>query len=350
MRRIIQIVLAWILLVLGFAAAWTPSVPVEPEDRPVEELVADPPRGDPSGARLVVWIGDSTIMSMGHRTYPEVIQRDFLAPFDVKTAVRSGPGFTFYQYYCLLGPVVASRPSLIVMVLNLLLMHEHPPINPVLCSRLPMSALLGAAALPFGDADMPFPRLVRSQFLRWPTSRAAFHTFDLLRLSAHAAWLSTWQGDPPPAPPRSGPRPTAVFLEQWRESASARDTSVRMLAAAVRLARSSGAAVLVVVSPAPMSVLRESDAWDVPAYARVIERYRTVVEDAGGELVDLHDTVPLEGFRAALGFKVVDAHLNTLGAERVAAALGPHVAVSLRIPPRAATTRTIVGNPRGELR
>ena len=129
-------------------------------------------------------------------------------------------------------------------------------------------------------------------------------------------------------------RPGAALVAQWRQSAIERSASTTMLAATVRHARSSGAKVLVVVSPVPVGFLLGASAWDGSGYGRLTAHYRTVVEEAGGELVDLHGMVRLDGFRNAMGFTPLGAHLNSRGAVKVAAKLGPRIAEALGLPPR----------------
>jgi len=323
MRRATTIVAVWLLVLAGLAISRIWSRGLSPPDARDETIVADVERADPL-APLVVWVGDSTIRPMGQWTYPELVAGAFLAPAHVDSVVRAEVGFTFYQYYCLVGAMTAARPSLVVLVLNLRRMHEVPSSLSRLCSRLPAATLLGAVGLPLGESGMPFSRLLSVQLLRWPAVRAASRSFDLARVEANAAWWNVWHGDASPSADR--PPPAAAFLAQWRRNVIERTGSTQMLAASVRLGRSSGAKVLVVVSPAPVRFLADADAWDAAGYRRMIARYRSIVEEAGGELIDLHDAVLLDGFRRAGGFTPLDSHLNSLGALHVATRLGPVVA------------------------
>jgi hypothetical protein len=97
----------------------------------------------------------------------------------------------------------------------------------------------------------------------------------------------------------------------------------------VALAHADGAAVLVVVSPAPMQTIAAAGAWNAWRYRRLIARYRTAVEQAGGTLVDLHDAVDTDGFHSTGGFIPLDSHLNGLGAVRVADKLGPAIVAAM---------------------
>jgi hypothetical protein len=171
------------------------------------------------------------------------------------------------QFYCLLGPVTRARPSLVVLVLNL--------------------------------------------------------------RRAHIAWANAGPTgvDPPTAPGQRESR--ARFVQQWRQNTTERVASTRMLVADVAAARRSGAEVLVVVSPAPVFFLIEAGCWDDAAYRRIIAQYREAVEGAGGELVDLHDAVSLDGFRTGAVFTPFDSHFNTAGATQIATRLKPYVAAAL---------------------
>ena len=151
MRRIVTIVALWMLGVAGFGATWSASGVARELPRPAqvrspfEELVADIPRDD-AQSPLVVWVGDSTILPLGQWSYPQFVEHAFLAPSRVQTVVRAGLGFTFYQFYCLMSPIAAARPSVVVLVLNLRRMYELPRISPILCSRLSPGVAQGRAA------------------------------------------------------------------------------------------------------------------------------------------------------------------------------------------------------------
>ena len=105
-----------------------------------------------------------------------------------------------------------------------------------------------------------------------------------------------------------------------------------MLAATVRLARASGAKVLVVVSPVPVEVLVAAGVWDRAGYADVIDRITTTVTRAGGVVADLHDAVDVPGFLHGNGFNRITAHMNERGAHLVTEHLRPVVASMLNLP------------------
>jgi hypothetical protein len=335
MRRVCVTVATAALTLVAFVAAglwWLEAPP--PDDRR-EDLIADVTRHTPD-APLVVWIGDSTIRPMGQLTYPELVAGSVLAPAGIESVVRAAPGFTFYQYYCLLGPIVAARPALVVMVLNLRRMRELPPSDPGLCSRLSARAMLGAARLPLTDVGVSLARMVTARLLRRPAARDLRRRMDVAWAKFTVARLRGWNEiGVPESPARGDGAPSAeAFVTQWQRNVTTRRGSTRMLMASVHLARSSGAKALVVVSPAPVPFLVEKHAWDESGYRRVIEEYRAIVADAGGELVDLHDAVTLEGFRGSSAFTPLDSHPNSLGAVQVAARLGPTVAAMLDLPAR----------------
>jgi hypothetical protein len=221
MRRVVTIVTVWIAIVLGFATTWTASGPLSRRPRaaevqsPVEDLVADVRRDDP-GATLVVWVGDSTILPLGQWTYPQFVERGFLAPARVETVVRAGPGFTFYQFYCLMSPIAVARPSLVVLVLNLRRMHELPGTNNLLCSRLSPSALLAAGpARRHRDA---VPGACGASSSVGPPREQA-ESFDGVRLSARAVWLTAWSEIPCES---DACRSSAGFRARWAMAAERR--------------------------------------------------------------------------------------------------------------------------------
>jgi hypothetical protein len=334
---------------------------------PVTDPLGDPTPGDwqeknaalqppgPSGAPLVVWAGDSTILAIRVRPYPILVRANLLAPSGVRNLVEAGAGFTFYQYYCLMGPLVDVHPALVVLALNLRTFWTVQRDAALLCGHLPAGELLQAATLPLSDADMPLPHLLLAQGLRWSWLRQASRLLTVTRgelddlqvavglpprVGTHAAaWRFT---------ETSGAHPEASvegLLDGWRTGARARAASFRMLAATVRLARSSGAGVLVVVSPAPVAALTEAAAWNQDGYRDLLAQVRTTVMREGGVVADLHDAVDLAGFHDGDGFHWQSGHLNDSGAATVAERLQPVVAGMLRIPARPVMHTRPAGKP-----
>jgi hypothetical protein len=310
-----------------------------------EQLIAALPSGT-SDRPLVVWLGDSTILFFGQPTYPMLIADGLGRRARIDAIVRAGLGFTWYHYYCLMGPVLEARPRLVVFVLNLRTLRTTPRSSATLCSRLSVRQLARAMTLPLADIGLPGPRLLLAQTLRWRPLVDALRLLDAARDRADAARIALG------LPPRSGvagavwranrtvqgrsePVETVErnYLATWREAVHERPETLRMIEATVRLATTHHVRALVVVSPVPVDVLTAAGAWNAAGYAALIERIRGRVARAGGELLDLHDAVGTAGFRHGEGgFNRLSAHLNAIGAAAVSERLIPVLARQLGVP------------------
>jgi len=277
---------------------------------------------------LVVWMGDSTLFwSRGRPPYPEFLNREPHRLRDVKHSVVSLLGLDFFHYYCILGAVLDVDPEFVVLHANLR-MFERPD-EPMmdLCSFLPPAELPRAIWLPLHERGLsPIP-LLALQALRFDPAERAFLGLDGARkllderdsfglLVRRVNWLQEMIDDGEPKQPATQEN----LLQAYDMRLHARQGTVRMMAAAVRMAVRRDTPVLVVASPIPHRLLAERG-WYAPENFDLLRR---VVETKGGRFLDLHDALDTEHFSDVTG------HYSREGAQRMAELLAPVVAEMLQ--------------------
>ncbi len=262
-----------------------------------------------SNAPLVVWMGDSTMVSHGDNTSYAVRVSQALGP-RVAALVRIRPGLCFYHYYWMLGDVLEAEPNLIVANLNLRLMDpalSAPHQN--LASSIPSAELSRAFGLPFHEIGLTLPHLLLVRLLRIPALERAYYFATGLRQRFHDA--SWWPGS---SDGFTGPSPAAAqtsssrWFAAYDDEVSRDDSMVQMIQATVSLATRGGAEILVVVSPIPWEELQRAGLYERERAQRRIGVLRDAVEITGGQLLDLHDVVGRKAFLDRLGH--VDSGAN----------------------------------------
>lgn len=284
--------------------------------------VLDVPRG---ALPLALFLGDSTLADAW--SYPELLGRSLGDEAEVR--VVWWKGLEPYHYYLLLGRALALEPEVVVLVAHLRLFWRDEPLwYPDLLTLLPPRELSRALRLPFHERGVSVPRLVLASLLGAAGGDdvvlAAAGGRELARSVPGLGWL---------VPARLAER-SAESLERRRATRFARyaeplyagHPALALLGAAVELAARGGARVLVVASPVPVSRLADAGLYAESDFRRRIELLRAATEANGGELLDLHRSLPRGEFRDEFG------HHTPAGAKRIAAALEPALRAALDLP------------------
>jgi hypothetical protein len=245
--------------------------------------------------RTSVWLGDSTIMTTDDAAppYPVLLDRRAIRPAGYSSQVVAAPGLDFYAYYALMGPALATRPRLVVMVANLRLFNPagFRSFND-LVGFVPWPSCHGCcASLRRTRHDRTQPRAGAARRNGARIHRTAARRGTPPAVGRHGmvgdaragatggpGWSvaerrergSCGQGARVRAPDRSAPSPGSLRRSRRRHG------------------ERSGVRVLVVVSPMPLDVLREHQVFDERRIARGIDALRDAVTASGGTLVDLH--------------------------------------------------------------
>ncbi len=336
MRRVVTIV-AVFLAILGVSwwqlALWLgdDAVAVGRTLYPYRRLVA--PLTEPDRARAdIVWLGDSTIMSTDDAAppYPVLLDRRATRPAGYSSTVVAAPGLDFYAYYALMGPALATRPRLVVMVANLRLFNPagFRSFND-LVGFVPVAELPRLMTLPYAARGMTAPSLVLAQLAGTERGFTALLLAEgLRRRAADAEWWATLGPERPEGPGWSTDdrrtRGLAAKVREYARPIGPHHPLVRFAGAAVAMATRHGTRVLVVVSPMPLDVLREQQVFDDRRIASGIAALREAVTATGGTLVDFHGALPKDAFAD------VEGHMTSDGMERMSALLLAPIALELR--------------------
>ncbi len=331
MRRLLAIALGFLCtaaLAVGGAAAlfYGPAVESGHErhvDR--ERLVRRIARRQPDRP-LVVWLGDSTMMSHpGRPSYPKLIQQRELG--EVENVLVAQLGLDFFHFYDLMGPILDLHPDLVVVVANLrsFVRERRLGSRSDLASLIPASELLRAARLPLQDRDLSLPRLLLLRLLRHPATAEWIYFFEGLRLALWEAPFWSRFGEtarpPPPAewdPLREVPL-DRLMLMKYNRPIHPDHPVVQMMEATVEMASRRGVPVLVIASPLPYTEFAEDGWYDPAVFGARIDVLRQAVERGGGTFLDLHRLVPGDGFFDFMG------HFNASGHARIARRLEPEI-------------------------
>jgi hypothetical protein len=281
-----------------------------------------------SGERpLVAWLGDSTIVSVGQDTYPRLVGEALAGDGAAgEQRVIATPGLNPFDYYFVMGPVLRGTPDLVVLVAHLRMFGGNPGTRTFtdLASMIPASELPTAVMLPLPEKGISVPRLFLLRTLRLaPIERAVYLLEGLRSRFQDAAWWDvlgprTVVWDVTTAM-RALPETVPNMLRAYDVPVGPRHAMVRMMGATVRMAARRGVPVLVVGSPIPYEHLREAGLYDPEVYARRFAAMRDVVEAAGGEFLDLHESLPAGEFRDNGG------HYTEAGTRRLATLIEPVV-------------------------
>lgn len=329
MRRLLAIALGFLLtaaLVVGGAAAlFFDEAVARGRERHVdrERLLRRIERQHPE-LPLVVWLGDSTILSYpGRASYPKLIQQRQQG--EIENLLVAQLGLDFFHYYYLMGPILDLDPDLVVVVANLrsFVRDRRLGSRVDLASLIPASELWRAARLPLQHRDLTLPRLLLLRMLRSERAAELLYFADGLRQAAWEAPLWGRLGEsarpPPPAewdPLREVPL-DRLMLMKYNRPIHPSHPVVEMMEATVEMASRRGVPVLVFASPLPYTEFAEDGWYDPAVFGARIDVLRKAVERGGGALLDLHRLVPGDGFFDFMG------HFNASGHGRIARRLEP---------------------------
>jgi hypothetical protein len=339
MKRVCVIAMVFLLglgATLAGAIAWWGDAAVERGARAYgyRRAMAVRVQRPPGAGRLVMWLGDSTIMGLVRASYPQLLRRR-LAARGVRSTVIAAPVFDAFTYYYVMGPVVDAAPDLIVIVARLSAFGSRQWAGFTyndLASMIPPRELPRTLLLPLSARETNAGRVLMAQLLRWPWAERALFFLT----GARERWerASFWDAlGPPEPPPTFDPRILTGALKMFEVRLTSRNPQLRVLDAAIRMATRRGRRVLVIGAPIPTQALarfrhRDPSIWP-PRFAVL----REAVESAGADFLDLHDALPSDAFADFGG------HYNEKGAARLAELIGPVVEQVLGAPPRVGRLR-----------
>jgi hypothetical protein len=292
----------------------------------------------------VVWLGDSTIMTTGgRRGYPRLLAERVLEPRGRRSVVVAVPGLDFFGYYALMGPLLATRPRVVVVIANLrLLAARGMRARRDLVSFVPAAELPRLLTLPYAMRDMSAPGLLLAECLRFEPIERAMLLEEGARLRiADSTW---WSALGPPFPAGADwtfdaryARDVTGHLREFGRAIPPSDPMMRFAAATVAMGVRHDARVVVVIAPIPLDALRNRGLLERDRLQTTLTTLRTVVTAAGGTLVDLH--AALRGSELS----DADAHYTEEGAGHMADLVRLPIAMALGEPLLAADA---VGRPR----
>lgn len=278
----------------------------------------------------LAWIGDSTMRprsDLDLTSYPlEVgrrIRRHAISNWELTL-----PGLDPFHYYFLLSPIIERQPDTLVLAATLRTFQGPRPgmERNYLCAFMNTDLLAEAVTLPFYARGMTIPDVLFCPFLRQPIiQRSVLITDGLRRLFIESElWGAV---DYPRTKPDLTEARTNIsrYLQSAYGQPVTEDTpAVVLLEAAVRMATNRGIPTLVILSAVPIDLLQRYGMYDAEILARRVAVVRTVVERAGGRLLDLHDVVPASEMRDQSG------HLNADGIQHVSDIVEPVVLQMIR--------------------
>jgi hypothetical protein len=329
MRRLAVIACAFVLtlasLVVWARARWLDSAMEEgaklhDHRRRIERTLARPV---PPSARRVLFMGDSSIMSIpGAPSWPVLVSRG-LGPDGVAGVQDVFPGQDLFHHYCTLPAWLDRGPDLVTIVVNMRVIFpgRRDGVALDLCSLLPLSTLARSLSLPWHDRQASLVRVALMRALRVGWIEESVRFVAGLRQLFADRWM--------PEPRRLLGR-RALSERQagyYDQPIGPRHPSVRMLEAVVREVRRSGAEALVVVTPVPLEWLADFVPVDPRVWEERMAVLRAATEDAGGTFLDLHALLARAEFRDEAG------HMTAGGHDRIADAVAPEVRRLLGLPP-----------------
>jgi hypothetical protein len=299
----------------------------------------------------VALIGDSVLLSDWGNSVPTQVRHglSLRSPPLMNVQALGWPGLGPISEYCLADEIIAARPDLIVLEVNLRGFVAGPLGSagyPELAGHIETKRLFEAATLPLSDAGITLDRLLFYRALvafgfepAWidvlDRQARLVHERDELELWIDARMGSKARSERKVAlgivayarslvPGRN--RATRARLQKnlWPafEGVSPETGRLRVLAATLRTFRKAGIPVLVWLAPANVEHFRYLG-LDVEGLQRSAAAVRQVVEGAGASFVDLHWLLPDEGFADS------SDHVTVGGAFDGAAVLGDRLALEI---------------------
>ncbi len=266
----------------------------------VEQLFSAPLQPE---ARNVVFMGDSTMM--GGMSWSRLVIRG-LRRHGITGFNNVYPGQDLFHHYCTIGLALAAKPDLVVILANnrAMYVNRRRGASMSMCSAIPPSQLIRSFSLPFHDRGISLIRLALIQTLRYEPVVNAMYFLEGLRRQAAALWLDRTGA------PGTGTAEARRDIPMFDHLLWPSHPHVRMLSALVEEVRRNGAHPLVVVAPIPPFITQVVKAVEPVHSQRNHDVLQRAVEDAGGELIDLHDFLQLSSFRDPGGHPTRDGHVQ----------------------------------------
>jgi len=248
------------------------------------------------------------------------------APPRPPTLQLEGPGLDFYGYWSLAGRVAALHPKVVVLVANLRNFGTEGGERGFndLVGEIDFDDLPETLELPYFIRGMTAPRLLLARALRTELGEDVFLRLEGARRGAQDVPL--WNVLGPATRPDAGPgelfarftRLTERIQQKFDGPITRHMPMVRFAAATVERLTRDGIAVLVIVAPYPWELAVPAH-YDEARFARRIALLRQVVEENGGQLLDLHRALAKRYFRDT------DCHLTVDGAAETAKLVAPEL-------------------------
>jgi hypothetical protein len=288
---------------------------------------------DAPAQRRIAFVGDSMLWSSeGAMSLPDRIARIVNRSLPKRKRWRPHPlasgGFTMLGEYCLADDIIDTKPSLLVLEVNLRALQPGPlgPFSRAeLAGRIRWPRIVEAAFAPLSDAGLTvdrllFYRLLTKLGLERPWSAVIDRQARLVNASTtFETWLETkthsntmerrqFQGGIDIlarafVPGKSVVRPTREnSLSQLGAlfgGLEAPNGRLRVLELLLDDFRREGIPVLVWVSPVNVDHFR-SVGLSTDGLAQSVQKLRAMAKASGASFVDLHEAVPDGGFRDSL--------------------------------------------------
>lgn len=272
------------------------------------------------GEAAVVWLGDSTTMSRsGFPQYVTLVNEATHRP----SLLLNGPGLDCYGYWSLAGRVVALRPEVVVLIVNLrtLAPRGGPQEFNDLTAEIEPADLPRTLRLPYFVRGMTAPRLLLARALRTEVGEDAFLTYEGTRYLVHED--AAWDVLGPRLPDDVGWRAThfaktlATLQSDYARPFDRRSPLLAYADATLDRLTGAGIRVLVVVTPMPWTL--PGTHYDPVRTRAKIDLLRATAARHGARLLDLHNALPAEAFRDQ------DCHFTVDGAAAMARFVAPQV-------------------------
>ena len=303
------------------------------------------------GRRRVFLLGDSLVLDMSRRprSIPDQLADLLEAERPARYYLRSvaSPAFGVFSHYFLVDRVLAARPDVVVISVNLRWFSptwggvDPPPIAGWLPARrwpealaLPVAAvgrsldeLAFYRALVAGGALLPWYRLQRDQqWVRAGWGALAERLQLLFGMPEGRAYLQSHGWHAMNLRVKDGRRTRQDAMNVYAPVFAGLDPELpplRALRALVSHLRDGGVAVILYIAPLNVEHLERLRVYDAAGAARAVARVHDIAEGLGAGFVDLHALLPDSAFADHNDHLQVDGPID--GASRVARRLLPLV-------------------------
>ncbi len=191
-------------------------------------------------------------------------------------------------------------------------------------SLIPTAELPRALGLPFAVRGMSIPKVLLARLLRYQSVERFFYFLEGAHTLVAEASIPSLGPNQFDAPGGSPFYMLGIALGGSNVPVTRGQPTVRMMEATVRLVREAGVRVIVIGTPVPYQIMRDSVGYDQATYDARFAVLRSAVEDAGGVFLDLHEALQRDMFIDSVG------HFSVDGARQLAARVRPVVAEELR--------------------